>query len=298
MAAGKEDAMRRTLAFIFVAGSLLPAAVTGAQGRDDDARPRELQRLLEDAQNLDGELEALPSGAPDSDEFRRRADEIREDTIYLKVKMRRHQRTGGPGTGVSFDEVSDVRRSIADLRDDIERSLEREARGRELRLPEGTRVLVRLDEALSSRTARREDRFDASVHRPVRAEGRVAVPAGARLRGIVKDVEQAQRASKGGHIELEFDTLYLGRQRLDLRSRVVSLDQDAGGSDTAGKAGIGAVLGGVLGGILGGKKGAIVGIIVGGTGAVVASKGEEVDLPAGTIVTVELTSRLVIEPEP
>lgn len=293
--------MTRTLALTLVAGLLWPAAALCAQrhdGRDDEARPRDLRGLAEDAQNLDGELEALPAGAPESAEFRRRAEEIREDTIYIKVKMRRHQRTGEPGTGVSFDEVSDVRRAITELRDDIERSLEREARGRDLRLPEGTRVLVRLDEPLSSRTARREDRFDASVYRPVRAQGRVALPAGARLRGVVKDVEPAQRASKGGHLELDLDTLYLERRRLDLRSRVVSLDEDDSGSDTAGKAGIGAVLGGVLGGILGGKKGAVVGIIVGGTGAVVASKGNEVDLPAGTIVTIELTYPLVIEPEP
>lgn len=287
--------MTRRLGLVLAAGLLLPAAALGAQGRDD-ARPRDLQGLLEDAQNLDGELEALPDGAPEARDFRRRAEEIREDTIYLKVKMRRHQRTGEPGTGVDYEEVSDVRRSIADLRDDIGRSLEREARGRELRLAEGTRLLVRLDEALSSRTARREDRFDATVYRPLRAEGRIAVPAGARLRGIVKDVEPAQRASRGGRLALDFDTLYLDRRRLDLRSRVVSLDQDSGGSDTVGKAGIGAVLGGVLGGILGGKKGAVVGIIVGGTGAVAASKGDEVDLPAGTIVTIELTYPLVIEP--
>jgi len=63
---------------------------------------------------------------------------------------------------------------------------------------------------------------------------------------------------------------------------------------SAEKAGIGAVLGGVVGSILGGKKGAIVGILVGGTGAVVASKGEEVELPEGTILTLTLEKPLPI----
>lgn len=287
--------MTRTLVLALGAASLLAAGPARAQGRDDDARPRELQRLLEDARNLDDDLEALPADEPETREFRARAEEIREDTIYLKVKMRRHQRQGGAGTGVSYDEVSDLRRAIADLRDALERSREREARGHELRLPEGTRILVRLDEPLSSRTAHREDRFDASVFRPVRADRAVAIPAGTRVRGVVRDAQPARRGSKGGQLELDFDTLYLDPRRIDLRSRVVSLDQDEGGGDTAGKAGIGAVLGGVVGSILGGKKGAIVGIIVGGTGAVVASKGDEVDLPEGTIVTIELTYPLAIE---
>jgi hypothetical protein len=285
--------MTRTLVLTLGAALMLTGPPLGAQGRDE-ARPRDLERLLEDARNLDEELLDLPADESESREFTRRAEEIREDTIYLKVKMRRHRRANATGTGVSYDEVSDLRRAIGDLRDDLRLARDREARGRDLRLPEGTRVLVRLDEPLSSATARREDRFDASVFRPVRADGLVAVPAGARVRGVVKLAEPAQRASKGGQLEVDFDTLYLEPRRLDLRSRVVSLDQDDRDT-TAGKAGIGAVLGGVVGSILGGKKGAIVGIIVGGTGAVVASKGDEVELPTGTVITLELTYPLTIE---
>jgi hypothetical protein len=37
-----------------------------------------------------------------------------------------------------------------------------------------------------------------------------------------------------------------------------------------------------------GKKGALIGAIVGGSGAVVALKGDEVELPAGTILALRL----------
>ena len=56
------------------------------------------------------------------------------------------------------------------------------------------------------------------------------------------------------------------------------------------------VVGGVLGGILGGKKGAIAGILVGGGGAVAATKGDDVELPAGNVLTVRLERPLIIEP--
>jgi hypothetical protein len=275
-------------AFAVLVAALLPPAVLAQGG--DEARARDVQRLQEDLENLDEDLRGLEPGDRKTEDFRQRAEEIREETIYLKVKMRRHGRSGGEGTGVSYDEVGELRRSIAALREDIERSFGRGGE-REVMLPEGTEIQVRLDEPLSSKTGRREDRFEASVFRPVRAEGVLAIPAGARVRGIVKDAEPAHRGAKGGRLELEFDALYLESSRVDIRGRVVSLDQEGDGN-AAGKAGIGAVLGGVLGGILGGKQGAIVGILIGGTGAVVASKGDEVELPAGTVVTVRLDRAL------
>ena len=183
------------------------------------------------------------------------------------------------------------------MRADIDRSFAgtRDAR-REVRLAAGSEISVQLEERLSSKTARREDRVAASVFRPVRADGVLAIPAGTRVRGVVVDAEPAQRPSKGGRLEILFDRLDLESERVDFPGRVVSIDQGGDGGKTAGKAGLGAVLGGVLGSILGGGKGAVVGVILGGTGAVVGTKGDEVDLPAGTILTVRVEENLRLEP--
>jgi hypothetical protein len=54
------------------------------------------------------------------------------------------------------------------------------------------------------------------------------------------------------------------------------------------------VLGGVLGSIMGGRKGAIVGVIVGGGGAVVASRGEDIDLPEGAVIVMRLEREVVV----
>jgi len=269
---------------------LVPHAVpTIAQSRDE-AGVDELQRLQEDLANLDGELAALEPGDPNADAFRRRAEEIREETIYLKVKMQHHQRDGGSGTGVTSDEVARLRRSIADLRDDMDRAFGR-ADERGLRLEAGTSIQVRLARALSSRTARREDRVDASVVEPVRGGGVVVLRAGTQMRGVVREVEPAERPSKAGRIEIEFDSVYVDDTRLDMRGRVAEIRES---DERAEKAGIGAVLGGVLGGILGGQKGAIAGILIGGGGAVVATTGEDVELPAGTVLTVRLERPLAV----
>ena len=264
------------------------AVPTPAQSRDE-ASLDDLQRLQENLANLDGDLAALEPGDAKTDGFRNRAEQIREEATYLKVKVQHHQRDGGTGTGLAQDEVARLRRMVEELRADIDQAFGREQR--ELRLPEGTSIQVRLAHALSSATARREDRVDASVAEPVRADGVLALPAGTQMRGVVMDVEPAQRPSKAGRVEIEFDSVYLDPARLEMRGRVAEIRESG---DQAKKAGIGAVVGGVLGGILGGKTGAIAGILVGGGGAVVATKGEDVELPAGTVLTVRLERPLVI----
>jgi hypothetical protein len=275
------------VALVLLAGlAFAPAA--SAQG-PGEASLADLQRLQEDLANLDGDLAALEPGDRKTDEFRERAEQIREETIYLKVKMQHHQRDGGEGTGLSDDEVARLRRSIGDLREDVDRAFG--GRDREQSLEVGTSILVRLAHGLSSRTARREDRVDGTVAEPVRSRGVLVLPAGTEVRGVVRAVEAAERPSRAGRLEIEFDAVYVDRTRVDMRGRVAEIREDDG---RAQKAGIGAVLGGVLGGLLGGKKGAVAGILIGGGGAVVATTGEDVELPAGTVLTVRLDRPLVV----
>lgn len=286
--------MKKALLAILVLALFAPHA--HAQSRDE-ARPRDLQRLDEDLANLDEELKLLEPGDPKTDGFRQRAEEIREETIFLKVKARKHERAGGEGAGISSDEIGELRRRITDLRDDIEASFGRAATKRERRIDEGVRILVRLDEAVSSKTARREDRIEASVFRPVMIGSDIAIPAGTRVRAVVRDVEPAQRPNKGGRLELVFDSLYLDSGRLAIETRVASVGDGAARGKTAEKAGIGAAIGGVLGAILGGKEGAVIGAVVGGGGAVAGTKGEEVDLPAGTVIAIAVEKAIVLPPQ-
>ena len=288
--------MKRMLLLVGAAWlmAVSPSAGQSRDVRERDVRERELRELQADLANLDEELEALDADDSRAERFRERAEEIREETIYLKVKMRHHQRDGGSGTGLTRDEVANLRASIENLREDMGAGRRREAR--DVRLDEGTEIVVRLDDPLSSSTARQEDRFEASVAEPVRAGSRLALAAGTRLRGIVTNVEAARRPSKSGRLELDFDTLYIDRSRIDLRSRVVSVERGdrEGRRTTEQKAGLGAILGGVVGGILGGKDLAIIGAVVGGGGAVAATKGDDVELPAGTLVTLRLERPLTV----
>ena len=191
--------------------------------------------------------------------------------------------------------MANLRRSIAALQADIAETPDQRPRSAGT-LPEGTRFDVRLDEPLSSKTARREDRVIASVATPVRVDGRVVLPAGTRVRGVVDDVQEAERPAKSGRLDLVFDRIaFADGTEITLHSRVVSIEEKLDTGDTAKKAGIGAILGGVLGSIIGGKEGALAGVVIGGAGAVVGTSGQELTLPAGTILSLRLERQVVVD---
>ena len=55
------------------------------------------------------------------------------------------------------------------------------------------------------------------------------------------------------------------------------------------------LIGAIVGGIAGGGSGAAIGATVGGAGTVLATKGHEVALPAGTRVTTRLLEAIKVE---
>lgn len=272
---------------IFLFSFLLGAAPAAFADHPDAATPQDLRELRTEVNRLDDSLQLLDEGDARTRDFREREQAIRENLVVLRDDMRRHQQNESEGLGASKAKVAALRRDIQSLNRDIDAAYDRPDRTRSasMDVPDGTEIKVRLEEPLSSRTSRLEERVVATVAEPVLRNGRTAIPAGTEITGTVSSVQPAQRPSKGGRLEVSFDQMTVNGQRVGMDARVVNVEQ--GGLDKK-RAGLGAVIGGVLGAVLDGKKGALIGAIVGGGGAVVASSGEEVELPAGTLLTVQL----------
>jgi hypothetical protein len=134
-----------------------------------------------------------------------------------------------------------------------------------------------------------EDRFEATVARPVYVDGRIVIPDGSRVQGTVTVAERAQRPARGGKLNLSFDRLLLDDgTTVDLSARLVQVKEDIGSGGTVKQGAIGAAIGGILGKVLGGTKGAIVGVLLGGAGGAISSSGDDVELPEGTVFTLQL----------
>lgn len=255
-----------------------------------NVRYYDVQRLQDDLAVLDDSLAALPTTHRRYREFQDRADTLRHELDRLRDDMDRG-RTGS--AAVTRDTVDRLRTRIHTLHGDIDtvlnRSYDRGTSTTGVRLPEGTEMTVRLEQPLSSRTARVEDRFEATVARPVYVDGRIVVPDGSRVQGTVTVAENAQRPARGGKLSLSFDRLLLDDgTSVDLHTRLVQVKEDIASSGTAKQGAIGAAIGGILGKVLGGTKGALIGVLLGGAGGAITSSGDDVELPEGTVFTLQL----------
>lgn len=151
-------------------------------------------------------------------------------------------------------------------------------------IPVGTELDVRLNTSLSSETAKLEQRFEATTAVDVMQNGQVLIPAGSIVRGVVSDVKPAGRVDRTGSLTLSFDEMEIRGRRTPIRGMATQVFQSGGIREEVGTAGAGAGIGGVIGGILGGVKGAVLGAVIGAGGAIAATDGKDINLPAGTIV--------------
>lgn len=161
-------------------------------------------------------------------------------------------------------------------------------------IPAGQELDVRLQSTLSSETANVEQRFEATTAVDLLQNGRVLVPAGSIVRGVVSGVKKAGRIERAGSLTLSFDQMVVNGRQTSIRGMATNVFESGGIREEAGTAGIGAGAGAVIGGLLGGLKGAIVGAVIGAGGAIAATDGKDITLPAGSIIRIRLDSPVYV----
>jgi hypothetical protein len=165
---------------------------------------------------------------------------------------------------------------------------------------EDTALPLELLTALSSETARIETPVRARVRQSVVVEGYTAIPSGTVLTGHVTDVAASGRVQGRARLAFTFTEAEVDGARTDLRTTPLVFEAEGTRGEDATKIGAGAGIGAVIGGILGGGSGAAKGAAIGGaagTGAVLATRGREVSLPAGSDLAATLAAPFSIRVE-
>ena len=157
-------------------------------------------------------------------------------------------------------------------------------------IPVGQELDVRLQTPLSSETSTVEQRFETTTAVDLTQDGRVMVPAGSVVRGVVTDVKRPGRVDRVGSLTLSFDQMTVRGRDYPLRAMATQVFESRGIRDEVGTAGGGAGVGAVIGGLIGGVKGAVLGAVIGAGGAIAATEGKDVHLPAGSIIRIRLDS--------
>jgi type IV secretion system protein VirB10 len=185
-------------------------------------------------------------------------------------------------------------------------------RGQEVTLNEGTKLTLRLNDHLSTKTARSGDRFSAEVVTPIYKGNTVVIPAGTIVNGRVGNIKRPGRIKGRAEMDLRFESIRLPNGFEEpIVARFANLDrrekgevdregtikgQGSKGKDTAViatgggvGAGIGAIAGGAKGTAIGGGAGAIIGL-----GTVLATRGKDLELQRGTELDIVLDRPLRI----
>jgi hypothetical protein len=164
----------------------------------------------------------------------------------------------------------------------------------------GEIIRVRMEQSLSSKTARIGDTFTTRTVDPVYSgTGVIVIPQGSTVIGKVDSVKPAAKGGKPGTIDVTFVEVKLpnGARKL-INGSLTDLDTKKGKSDSEGTVagdkmghrkiiftGGGGVGGAILGGAIGGGKGALIGAIAGAAGGYITqsqTKGENVEVKPGT----------------
>jgi hypothetical protein len=329
---------------MFAAALIVVALAVGAPA---SAQPRnraqpppvtstDIQRLQDQVYDAGNEVSRLRSRDPRlADQLEAELDDLRDEAIYLKVKLRREG-------SVSRADYNDVRTQVESLRSQARAEPPRQGQStwtggqypppppppqsepapmppppvepqagsisggtqdsghpmpgpRRNEVPEGTNLDVRLERELTSETAQVEDRFTATTVVDLYQGNDVLIPAGSTVRGVVSSVNNATRTDRKGSLTVAFDQITVHGRSYPMHATVKQAIESEGVKGEAGKIGAGAGVGAILGGILGGAKGALLGILIGGGGTMAATEGKDVTVPAGTVLRVQLDQPLQIK---
>jgi hypothetical protein len=307
-------------------------AIGGPAAAQQTIGTADIQRLQDQIFQAGGEISRLRStDAALASRLESDLDELREETIYLKVKLRKEG-------SVDRSEYADVRDRLAELRSRARgettapagggytlgrqggaaggaaggvsggtsagmpggasgsRSGEPSRPGASA-IPVGQEIDVRLQSTLSSDTAQVEERFEATTMVDLSVGRDVLIPAGSVMRGVVSSVNRATRTDRKGSLTVSFDQITVGGRAYPMRGTVTQALESEGIRGEAGRIGAGSAVGAIIGGIIGGVRGALLGVLIGGGGTIAATEGKDVTLPAGTILRVRLDSPPEVRPQ-
>jgi hypothetical protein len=164
----------------------------------------------------------------------------------------------------------------------------------------GTVFRVRMNNSISSKTARVGNTFTTTVTEPVYSNtGVVVIPTGSTVTGRIDSVIPAKKGGDPGQIGVRFTSVRLPTGKIrSINGSLTDLDSKSAKSDSESVAsgdkmknrkiifiGGGGAGGAILGAAIGGGKGALIGGILGAAGGLLGeklTKGEEAQVKSGS----------------
>lgn len=168
---------------------------------------------------------------------------------------------------------------------------------REVTIPAGTQLRLRLDSSHASNSSRVEDRVMAHLAAPVVVNGITVLARNTDVTGYVTQARPSGKVKGRAYLAVRFTEVRDDDDRYRMTTRTWGREARGTKKKDATKIAVPGAVGGVVGAIVGGKKGAAIGAGVGaggGTAVVLSTAGDEVRLPRGSTLLVRLSAPLTV----
>ncbi len=165
-------------------------------------------------------------------------------------------------------------------------------------IADGTELVVTLETTVSSDKSRAEDLVVGKLAEPIRSGERIVVPAGSEVRGHVLAAQRSGKVKGLARLAVSFDRLEVEGRTYRIEASPIDVTAEKQKGRDAKIIGGAAALGAIIGGIKDGGSGAAKGGLLGGaagTGAVLLTRGQEVEFPAGSSHKIRLTRSLSLD---
>ena len=139
-----------------------------------------------------------------------------------------------------------------------------------------------------------EDPVRGRLAKAIVVSGTTVVPKGSEVTGFVTDAKESGRVKGKAMVAWRFDHLTVRGESHRIQTARISREAESSTKSDVKKGALGAGAGAIIGGIAGGGGGAAIGAGVGGAGTVLATKGKEVELAAGTTYSTRLTAPITV----
>jgi len=163
--------------------------------------------------------------------------------------------------------------------------------GRQITVPAGTRVVVRMRDSIDTTRNKTGDRFTATLETNLTAGNTVAAPRGTTVYGRLAKANSAGRYKGSSELSLELTDIVIGGTAYPILTDTYDAKGKGEGGETTKKVLGGAGLGALIGGLAGGGTGAAIGAVSGaavGTGVAATKKGEQLSIPSEALLEFRL----------
>jgi hypothetical protein len=164
-------------------------------------------------------------------------------------------------------------------------------------IPAGTRIHVRLGQAVGSKISVAGQAFKATVAQDVVVNGQTVIMQGADAVGTVIAARPLGHVKGGAVLELRLDRVTAPSGSYPVATSTLERTEKGKGTRTAKFAGGGGAFGAIIGGLAGGGKGALIGGLAGagaGTAGSAVTGNKEIVLPTETLITFRLEKPVTV----